>query len=159
MGDMTTTFRNESIMRTLSVIGLMLTSLLFFLMLPAHAQVEEDLDAGGEGARDLSYISLGPSFVTNYDGGGRLKYLKTDVTVRVRPPAGAAIERHLPYIRNQLVMLFSAQFEENLVSTQGRDTLRREALEEVRAVIRKLESESSANAIVNLYFTEFVLQS
>lgn len=135
-------------------------SLLLLLAMPLPVQGAEQPEEGpAVDSRGLSYVSLGPSFVTNYDGGGRLKYLKTDVTVRARPPATAALERHLPFIRNRLVVLFSAQLEENLTSTQGKDDLRREALEEVRGVLRMLESDNAANAVVNLFFTGFVIQS
>lgn len=107
---------------------------------------------------ELIYLPLGPTFISNYDGGARLKYLQTDVSVRVHAAMEEAVLFHLPAIRNRLVVLFSAQLEENLTSTQGREALRRQALEEVREVLRTLESEDHSAQVADLYFTTFVVQ-
>lgn len=112
---------------------------------------------GGGGNSPHPYISLAPSFVTNYDGGGRLRYLKADVTVRVMRPSDAAIRHHMPYIRNALVELFSSQLEENLSSTQGMEVLRIEALEVIRHVLDELDGHGGED-VTDLYFTSFVLQ-
>jgi flagellar protein FliL len=119
----------------------------------------DSLPAGsGSGRGSSLYVSLGPSFVTNYDGGGRLKYLKADVTLRVRPPAEVALERHLPYIRNRLVLLFSQQLEEDLTSTDGKEALRAQALKEVRDALDLLDRPGLSANITELYFTAYVLQ-
>ena len=134
-----------------------------FMMAPVKAQETgpgaDALPAGSGSGRDNSlYVSLGPSFVTNYDGGGRLKYLKADVTLRVRPPAEVALERHLPYIRNRLVLLFSQQLEENLTSTDGKEALRAQALQEVRDALDLLDRPGLSANVTELYFTAYVLQ-
>ena len=120
----------------------------------ASAEPEPEVDRNG-----LQYIDLGAPFVTNYDGGGRLKYLKTRVTLRVRAAGADAVNSHLPYLRNQLVMLFSRQLEEDLTSTRGKDQLQREALRIVRDALRLLEGQPVADTVVNLYFPEYVIQS
>jgi len=106
----------------------------------------------------LIYYSLGPSFVSNYDGAGRLKYLKTDISVRMQPGTAALIDKHLPYIRNRMVVLLAAQIEENLTSTQGKELLRLQALGEIRTALDFLEGQGSGDRIMNLYFTSFVVQ-
>lgn len=126
----------------------------------AHAaSAPPDPDDPAAGMSGLIYYTLGPSFVTNYDGAGRLKYLKADVSVRVEPGTAPFLERHLPYIRNRLVVLFSAQLEENLTSTQGKEALRRQAMDEVKSALLLLESQEVADRIMNLYFTSFVVQN
>ncbi|HBN15314.1 MAG: flagellar basal body-associated FliL family protein [Pseudomonadota bacterium] len=106
----------------------------------------------------MQYFTLGPSFVTNYDGSGRLKYLKADISVLARLTAQPYLERHLPYIRNRLVVLFSGQLEETLQSTQGKEALRQQALVEIRHALQMLETPSVADQILELYFTSYVLQ-
>lgn len=110
-------------------------------------------------AEDASpYVPVTPSFITNYDGGGRLRYLKADVVLRTDEPAAAeAIRKHMPYIRNGLVILFSSQLEENLTSTDGKETLRLEALQMVRSAVDLLNGSGSGH-IVDLYFTSFIIQ-
>tara|TARA_R110002072_G_scaffold136124_2_gene278111 strand:+ start:72089 stop:72565 length:477 start_codon:yes stop_codon:yes gene_type:complete len=116
-------------------------------------------DDPAAGMAGLIYYSLGPSFVTNYDGAGRLKYLKADVSVRIEPGTAQYLQRHLPYIRNRLIVLFSSQLEENLTSTEGKEVLRRQAMDEVKSALLLLESQEVADRVMNLYFTSFVVQN
>lgn len=122
----------------------------------AAAPAGEDDPASGMAG--LLYYTLGPSFVTNYDGAGRLKYLKTDIAVRVDPGTAPMLDNHLPYIRNKLVVLLASQLEENLTSTQGKETLRNQALDEVRAALNYLQGPGVGEQVRNLYFTSFVVQ-
>ncbi|MFK7864545.1 MAG: flagellar basal body-associated FliL family protein [Pseudohongiellaceae bacterium] len=108
-------------------------------------------------APNSKYVEISPSFVTNYDEGARLKYLKARVALEVTPESEERIWHHLPSIQNALVLLFSAQAEENLTSTVGRESLRREALMEVQQAMRTLEKDGDKQ-IKDLYFTDFVVQ-
>lgn len=103
------------------------------------------------------YVNIRPDFVTNFDEGARLKYLKASVSLKVEPLSEETVRYHLPSIKNRLIILFSAQAEENLTSTVGRETLRREALHEVKLVMAQMEREG-AGTIEDLYFTNFVIQ-
>ncbi|MDX1491670.1 MAG: flagellar basal body-associated FliL family protein [Pseudohongiellaceae bacterium] len=131
-----------------------------FVLAALIVSVAQAADSGGGGGGGNSahpYINLSPSFVTNYDGGGRLRYLKVDVAVRVLRPTNTAVVNHMPYIRNALIELFSSQLEENLSSTQGVEILREKALAEVRRSIDYLEG-GGGEDVTDLYFTSFVLQ-
>ena len=125
-------------------------------LMAAEAPAEGEDPASGMAG--LIYYTLGPSFVTNYDGAGRLKYLKADISVRIDPGTAPVLDTHLPYIRNKIVVLLAAQLEENLTSTQGKEALRNQALAEVKAAIDFLEGGGSGERIRNLYFTSFVVQ-
>lgn len=125
--------------------------------LAAAAPAPEDGEAGS-GMANLMYYNLGPSFITNYDGAGRLKYLKTDVTVRIQPGSAPMLDRHLPYIRNRLVTLLSAQLEENLTSVRGKEQLRADAISEIKEALDMLEGPGASSQVINLYFTSFVIQ-
>ncbi|MEX0740042.1 MAG: flagellar basal body-associated FliL family protein [Pseudohongiella sp.] len=123
----------------------------------AAAPAPEDGEAGS-GMANLIYYNLGPSFITNYDGAGRLKYLKTDVSVRIQPGSAPVLERHLPYIRNRLVTLLSKQLEEDLTSIRGKEQLRADAISEIKQSLDLLEGPGASSQIINLYFTSFVIQ-
>lgn len=122
------------------------------------AQAPADEEDPASGMAGLIYYTLGSSFVTNYDGAGRLKYLKTDIAVRVDPGTAPILDAHLPYIRNKMVVLLAAQLEENLTSTQGKETLRIQALNEVKTALDFLEGAGTGERIRSLYFTSFVVQ-
>ncbi|MFT6092979.1 MAG: flagellar FliL protein [Pseudohongiellaceae bacterium] len=110
-----------------------------------------------QGLPESVYVDITPSFVTNYDEGARLKYLKARVSLKVEAESEMIIWHHLPSIQNALVILFSSQAEENLTSTVGRESLRREALKEVRSVMSTLENAGNEK-IEELYFTDFIVQ-
>lgn len=119
----------------------------------ALAQDDEDYVAG---PGQPIYIPLKPPFVVNYGGVGRLKYLKAELSVRVKDPEAAnSVRHHMPYIRNNLVLLFSRQTDESLETQAGKEALRQAALEEVRTVI---ESEDGESGVVDLYFNNFIIQ-
>lgn len=127
---------------------------------PTAAQTETPPAAEGETASPFNtgaiYIPLQPSFVVNYGGPGRLKYIKTDISVRLQDAAAAnSVRHHMPYIRNNLVMLLSAQTEESISSQEGKEALRQEALKEVRELIM---AEDQQEGVVDLYFNAFLVQ-
>ena len=106
----------------------------------------------------VRYVELEPTFVTNFgvSDSGRLRFIKADVTVRVsNKEAEYAARYHLPALRNSLVMLFSRQDESTVSSSSGRETIKVEALQELREV---LEIEEGEGFIDDLMFTNFVVQ-
>ena len=106
----------------------------------------------------VRYVELKPTFVTNYgiSDNGKLRYIKADVTVRVsNKEAEYATRYHLPALRNSLVMLLSRQDESTVSSASGRETIKAEALAEVREV---LVAEEGDPFIEDLMFTNFVVQ-
>lgn len=117
---------------------------------------EEDAPAEGEEMKqEVQYVPLKPSFVTNYQA-NKLGYFKTDVTVITRGNATAdAISRHLPYIRHNLVMLFSAQNSEALNSFEGKQKLQEDATNQVIAV---LNEESESSDVEGVLFTSFIVE-
>lgn len=125
-------------------------ALIFIFALPislANAQ-----EAGGSAV----YVPLQPAFVVNYGGVGRLKYLKAELTVRVQNEIAAeAVRHHLPYIRNNLVLLFSKQNDEDIDNQAGKEALRQQALEEIRNILLQEDGEEG---VVDLYFENFIVQ-
>lgn len=106
----------------------------------------------------VRYVDLTPTFVTNYgvSDTGRLRYVKADVTVRVaNKEAEYAARYHLPALRDRLVMLLSRQDDSTISSSSGRETIKAEALQELREVLEREEGEPH---IEDLMFTNFVVQ-
>lgn len=133
---------------------------------PGDAAVTGEAVVDGEGeveGEDVTmpnngsiYIPFKPTFVVNYGGPGRLKYIKTDVSVRLQDgKTASSVRHHMPYIRNNLVMLFAAQTDESISSQAGKEALRNEALREVREVLKK---EDHQEGVIDLYFTSFLVQ-
>jgi flagellar FliL protein len=130
--------------------------ILLFVATPVFAQDEE---AGeGEGAAPVAasqYIDLKPSFIANFGGPGKLRYLKADITLRVEANGISSIRHHMPYIRHALVMLLSRQSSEDISSMEGKELLRQNCLEAVRTVLLEEDGEQQ---VVDLLFSSFVVQ-
>ena len=124
-------------------------------VVPLLQAQEEDGGGAAAEARPI-YIPLKPPFVVNYGGKGRLRYLRTELSVRVSSIGAAnSVRHHMPLIRNNLVLLFSSQKEEDIDTQEGKELLRLAALEAVRSI---LEAEDDESGVVDLYFNNFVIQ-
>ncbi|BFM09570.1 flagellar basal body-associated FliL family protein [Halioxenophilus aromaticivorans] len=140
-----------TIKRQLSLWLIMTVAALFATQ--ANAQDEEE---GGESQPSAVYVPLRPSFVVNYGGAGRMRYIKADITVRAKDtPTADQIRYHMPYIRNNIVLLLSKQTDEAIDTQEGKEILRQAALQEVHLVLEAEEEESGAT---DLYFDNFIVQ-
>lgn len=103
---------------------------------------------------DVQYIHLEPAFVVNYGSSGRMRYLKTEIALKVSTlEAAAKVSAHKPYIRNNLVLLFSEQEPETVMNTEA---LRKTALSNIQELMTTLEEEPCVD---DLYFNNFVIQN
>lgn len=106
----------------------------------------------------IRYVELKPSFVTNFgvSDTGHLKYIKADVTVLVHnKDAEYAARYHLPALRNSIVMLLARQDESTVSTASGRETIKAEAIAELREILEKEEGDGH---IQDLMFTNFIVQ-
>lgn len=126
---------------------------------PLAWAAEEPAGNGASTAADeVRYVPLQPSFVTNFGEGasGRLSYIKADVSLRVSgQDAASAARYHLPALRNTLVLLFSSQDHASISSGDGRESLRAEALAQIRAI---LEAQEGEPYVEDVLFTNFFVQ-
>lgn len=123
---------------------------------------EQAVAADGEAAAEVEkaeaiYIPLDPAFVVNFqDKNNRTKFLKAELNVVTHEEdVPDAIAKHMPAIRNNLILLFSRQLYEELMPHEGKETLRAEALAEVQSV---LKAQTGSDGVEDLFFTSFVMQ-
>ncbi|TVP88921.1 MAG: flagellar basal body-associated protein FliL [Pseudomonadaceae bacterium] len=102
------------------------------------------------------YQPLDPAFVVNYTHAGRQRYMQVSVVLMGRDPKKMQdATRHFPLIRNQLVMLFSGEDFEELLTAEGKETLRERATLAVQSI---LEREMSDPVVEAVLFTNMVMQ-
>lgn len=102
------------------------------------------------------YVPVKPAFVVNYGEPGKLKYLKLEVSLRVKDtPASNAVRHHMPLIRDYLVREFSRLMDEDVDTQTGKEAVRVAALEGLQTLI---EEEDGVQGITDLYFNNFVVQ-
>ena len=102
------------------------------------------------------YFDFKPPFIVNFQVKGRQRYVQISLSIMTRKPAVVdALQKHMPLIRNNLVMAFSSQDFDVLRTPEGKETLRQTALEEIQKV---LTEETGEPGVEQVLFTNFVMQ-
>lgn len=126
---------------------------------PAKAEegkADEAKPADGHNAGAI-FFSLDPSFVVNVDDAdGLTHFLQVQVDVRLHDAATMErIKSYMPRIRNDLVMLLSAQDREAVRTEAGRVQLQAQVKDAMNKV---LQEETGSAGVDAVYFTKLVLQ-
>lgn len=102
------------------------------------------------------YYSVPTPFLVNFPPGSSAKVIKINITLLMKGESGvAALKKHEPMIRNNLLMAISSIGVEKAKTTEGKQELRALMLDEVGKVLEKM---AGKNTVKDLYFTEFVMQ-
>nr|WP_274521772.1 flagellar basal body-associated FliL family protein [Halorhodospira halochloris] len=118
---------------------------------PAGIQENGEPDLG-----DPIYLRLEPPLTVNFERGQRISYLQAEVELMARSDeALEAVERHMPVVRNNLLMLFADQSFQELNTRAGREELRRKSLDEINGILEERGAQGEVEAV---YFTSFVMQ-
>lgn len=122
----------------------------FFLAFSVFAEDEEAKEETYVG-----YIELKP-FVTNFDGGDEIRFLKCEVTIQVdESDAHHYINTNIAQIRNDLIFLFAEQKTDDVMGVAAQQGLAAKALETVR---KSMLEETGRPLASDLFFTSFVTQ-
>ena len=111
---------------------------------------------GGEGeGKTALYYAIDPPLVVNFEDGSVVRFLQITMEVMAHDQKAIdSVQRNLPVIRNNLLLLMSNRNYQSLMSREGKEKLREEALAEVRAVQKK----QGGGDVDDLLFTSFVVQ-
>jgi flagellar FliL protein len=103
---------------------------------------------------ETGYFALAPSIVSNLSGGP--KYIRCDVQLMTRHASEIPkIELHAAAVRHAILMLLSGQDGKKLKTREGKEALRKAALDETKAQLEAL----TGNPIVDdLYFTAYYVK-
>jgi flagellar FliL protein len=109
---------------------------------------------GGSGKPSL-YYAIDPPLVVNFEDGSAVRFLQ--ITMEVMAHEEKAIEsmqKNIPLIRNNLLLLMSNRNYQTMMSREGKEKLRQEALAEIRAIEKKVGGAD----VDDVLFTSFVVQ-
>jgi len=142
----------------LLAVGLSVGGTWFFLSKnakPAETAAHSE-EAAAPGKKQAIYEILAPSFVVNFNQNGRQRYLQVAVALMGRDQAQMdALREQMPLVRNQLVMLFSSQNFDTLVTPVGKEMLRQQATSSLQELAKKATGQLTVEQVL---FTNFVLQ-
>lgn len=128
----------------------------FFLSRGAKPAEAPPPAEASSGKKPALYEPLAPSFVVNFNQGGRQRYLQVSVALMGRDQAQLdALKEQMPLVRNQLVMLFSSQNFDSLTTPVGKEMLRQQATASIQELAKKATGQL---AVEQVLFTNFVLQ-
>jgi flagellar basal body-associated protein FliL len=102
------------------------------------------------------YLKMDPQMVVNFDASSEVKFLALDIEFMARDQAVLDdVTRNMPKIRNNILMLISNRDYKTLMTREGKDKLRLEALEEAKKVLKQ---ETGSAKLEDVFFTSFVVQ-
>jgi flagellar FliL protein len=118
-------------------------------------------EAAGEAAAEKSskpaiYFAFDPPLIVNFEDQQAVRFLQVTIEIMARDQdVIEAVQKHAPIIRNNLMLLMSDRDYHTLMTRDGKEKLRQEALKEVQSV---LKHETGHAGVENLLFTSFVVQ-
>ena len=142
----------------LLAVGLSVGGTWFFLSKgAAKSEVEAASAEPGLPVKQMAiYEELVPAFVVNFTHKGRPRYMQVSIALLVRDQAALdALKVHMPVLRNRLVMLFSNQDFESLITPVGKEMLRQQATASVQELAQQ---ETGKVTVEQVLFTNLVLQ-
>ena len=110
---------------------------------------------GGGSGKPSVYYAIDPPLVVNFEDGSAVRFLQITMEVMAHDEKAIdSVQKNIPLIRNNLLLLMSNRNYQSMMSREGKEKLRQEALAEVRAVQKK---EGSPD-VDDVLFTSFVVQ-
>lgn len=108
----------------------------------------------GEG-KPSAFLAIDPPLVVNFEEGSAVRFLQISMQLMGKDQKSLeSAEKNMPLIRNNLLMLMSNRDYQSLMSREGKEKLRTEALTEIREVLKK----QGGGDVEDLLFTSFVVQ-
>ena len=105
----------------------------------------------------LQFYTLDPPFVSNFEGLQAYRFLQIHVRLATRSSATLELlTANDPILRNDLLLLFSAQNATGLSTKEGKDKLRADSLELVRKAVKSVGGDPKT--VESVLFTSFVMQ-
>ncbi len=102
------------------------------------------------------FYKLKPVMVVNITSADKSRFLQIDVELMTRSSGSLEnIEAFAPLIRNDLITLFSTQRYEDIITLDGKELLRKKALETVQKIMKQNTGDPTVEQVL---FTNFVSQ-
>jgi len=121
--------------------------------LPVAAAAKHDERAGP--GQPALYYAIDPPLVANFEDASAVRFLQISMEIMAHEEKTIdSLQKNNPVIRNNLLLLMSNRNYQSLMSREGKEQLRQEALAEIRAVQKK----EGGPDVDDLLFTSFVVQ-
>ncbi len=123
-------------------------SLLFIPVLAIANEGSEAKEAAGP-----EYLEMTPKFTVNLTESK--KYLMVNVQLLIDGAAVVeTVKKHMPALRNELILLYSGRSIATLQTSEQREALRKETFETLK---KALDKYGTSKGFEDVFFTEFLL--
>jgi flagellar FliL protein len=111
---------------------------------------------GEDGAgKTAVYYAIDPPLVVNFEDGSVVRFLQITMEIMAHDQKSIdSVQKNMPLIRNNLLLLMSNRNYQTMMSREGKEKLRAEALAEIKDVQKK----QGGADIDDVLFTSFVVQ-
>jgi flagellar FliL protein len=110
---------------------------------------------GEDAAKGAVFYAIDPPLVVNFEDGAAVRFLQITMDVMAKDQKAIdSLQKNMPLIRNNLLLLMSNRDYQSMMSREGKEKLRSEALAEIKAVQKK----QGGDDIDDVLFTSFVVQ-
>ncbi len=130
-----------------------------------HSSGAEDSEVSSKPA---VYFLLKPDFVINFENDGKANFLSVTIQLMARDKKPiSVIESHMPVLRNNVLLLLSAQKYDEVRTIEGKEKLRKDIFNIAKKIIddeNKILKEKEGSDfhkveyIEAIYFTGFIMQ-
>lgn len=149
-----------SILVTLLIVG---AALYFLGIFPSKGHADGG-SKGGEAAKEkpvepvaVLYESLQPSFVVNFKPNPEARMAQVELSVAAHDQSVIdAVKKHLPIIRNNLLLLLGLEDPARLKTGEGKEALRKKIRDEINTIVKK--QAKLEQGIDDVFFTGFIMQ-
>jgi flagellar basal body-associated protein FliL len=110
---------------------------------------------GGGSGKPSVYYAIDPPLVVNFEDGSAVRFLQITMEIMAHDEKAIdSVQKNIPLIRNNLLLLMSNRNYQSMMSREGKEKLRQEALAEIRLVQKK----EGGPDVDDVLFTSFVVQ-
>ncbi|MBX2839888.1 MAG: flagellar basal body-associated FliL family protein [Gammaproteobacteria bacterium] len=109
-----------------------------------------------EAPTEVFYYNIQPEFVVNFNSKERPRVLMVEISIATHDEETIVVlDDHTPELRNNLLLLLSAQTGPEMITVEGKNALREQVITVLNEIVSK---HSKAKPVEDAYFIRFVLQ-
>jgi len=121
-----------------------------------QSEETEKPEKKGKIKKEPVYYAFDPAFVVNFNDGKSIRYLQLTLEIMTYNALVVDdVEKHMPVIRNNLIMMLSNLNYEVINTVAGKRKLQDEALTEIKSILLE---KTGKEGVEEVYFTGFVMQ-
>jgi flagellar FliL protein len=118
---------------------------------------EQEGDAHGEEAKPIVYLPLKPAFAASFKNNPEARMVQIEITLGSTDEAIlGAVEKHMPILRNNLLLILGGEDPSVLKTPEGKEALRAKIKDEIKKIV--IEQTDKKVGVDEVFFTGFVMQ-